>query len=294
MKSILEVDNLRKSFNRDRMVLDGVNLKVSSGDVYLLLGHNGAGKSTLFSIIVGLYQKYEGNLYFKGKKERSNIRVSGFLETPAFYPDLTGIDNLYISYGLRKQKPNRDIIYEYSTKFNIYESLEQKVGNYSTGMVKRLGLVRSLLFDPDLIILDEPTNGLDPRGVMEMRNSISFISENLGKTILFSSHIIAEAEKIASKVGILKNGQIILEKEVNTRGKLETVKIISSDADRINNYLEQRKIGRIIERTTQGITYEIHKGTSEQLVTEIISNGMSLSEIYRIKDDLEKLYFDFN
>lgn len=214
MSYIIQTSDLSKRFKKSTVV-DKVNLNVKKGDIYGFIGQNGAGKTTTIRMILNLISPSSGTVELFGEKVTDkNLcnhlrKIGAIIETPGFYTNLTGEENLNI----------HRIMMDITDKLSIDRALEivglsdeknKKVGHYSLGMKQRLGLARALLHDPELLILDEPTNGLDPQGIVEIRDLLMGLAKQ-GKTIFISSHILAEVEKMVSNIGILHKGVLLEE-----------------------------------------------------------------------------------
>lgn len=202
MTKILELEKISKEFNNQK-ALDKVSFTLSKGEIVGLVGPNGAGKTTLMRIIVGLTKKYEGKVKFQG--ERS---IGCVIETPSFYPYMTGFENLKYFAELNGVHDKQKVL-KTAELLGLSDALKKKVKGYSLGMRQRLGIAQALLSDPELLILDEPTNGLDPTGIHELREYIKNIAKERNITVLISSHILSELEKLCNKAIIIKNGAII-------------------------------------------------------------------------------------
>lgn len=211
-KYIIETYDLCKKGGRRFRVKD-VNLAVPKGCIYGFLGPNGAGKTTTMKLLLGLIQPDGGNIEVLGQKmcPKSrfdiNTRTGSLIESPGFYGHLTGQENLEII--ARYKKLGADDIKEALNTVSLFDRKDDKVKNYSLGMKQRLGIAMALMGKPELIILDEPTNGLDPAGINEIRNLIMSIPEKYGSTVIISSHLLSEVEQIADYVGIINKGKII-------------------------------------------------------------------------------------
>jgi ABC-2 type transport system ATP-binding protein len=213
---VIQLHNLSKTFGRFRkfQAVRDLSLDVSSGQVYGFLGPNGAGKTTTIRLILGLLRPTSGHASLYGAPVRSDMdklrKVGALVEGAAFYPYLTGYKNLQVlarTYG--EFDPGR--IDELLDRVNLRESAKRRVKHYSTGMKQRLGLAAALLHDPELIILDEPTNGLDPAGIQEMRVFIRDLVDEHGKTVFLSSHMLNEVEQVCDRVAIIRKGEIVHE-----------------------------------------------------------------------------------
>ena len=221
MDYILETKNLTKNIKNEN-IIKGLSLKVPKGETYGLLGPNGAGKSTTMKLLCGLLKPSEGEVIFKGKPwSRDTLNKIGVLiESPAIYGYLTAKENMLIHACMLGVSENE--ITRVLKLLKIDKTGKKKVSNFSLGMKQRLGIAIALLGNPDLIILDEPTNGLDPIGIQELRDLIKRLNENQ-ITVLVSSHNLAEIQHIASYIGIIINGKLKYEGEINDTDDLETI-----------------------------------------------------------------------
>ncbi|HEY8421645.1 MAG TPA: ABC transporter ATP-binding protein [Thermoclostridium sp.] len=211
---IIETRNLTKIYG-EQTVVNKVNLHVKKGRIYGLLGRNGAGKTTIMKMILGLTSITSGEVRvfgenIKGNEKRIYPRIGAIIEKPGFYPNLTGTENLEIFAKMRgTSKPNavKDALEVVGLPYK-----DKKVfSKYSLGMKQRLGIANAILHDPELLILDEPINGLDPIGIAEVRNFIRALCVEQGKTILISSHILSEISMLADDIGIIHNGVLLEE-----------------------------------------------------------------------------------
>lgn len=211
---VLEVNNLTKFLGR-REILHNINLKIYEGDIVGLIGPNGAGKTTLIKTITSLYKINSGSIKicsFDIKKEIEDAlsKIGCIIENPDMYKDLTGRDNIEIIKMLNSIKDN-DFIEEMIDFVKLRDRIDDKVKKYSLGMKQRLALLCALIKKPKLLILDEPTNGLDPKGIKELREMIKKISIEDNISVLISSHILKEVENICDRIIIINNGSIINE-----------------------------------------------------------------------------------
>jgi ABC-2 type transport system ATP-binding protein len=212
---------LQKTFGRGReqvQALRGIDLEVQPGQVFGFLGPNGAGKSTTIRILMGLLRASSGEAFLFGEQAGDRAgprpRVGALIEGAAFYPFLTGRQNLEVLAQTANQ--DRQRIEPLLAQLELTKRADQKVSNYSTGMKQRLGLAAALLQDPELIILDEPTNGLDPAGISQMRKFIRSLVTDEGKTVFLSSHILHEVEQICDRVAIIYQGRLVREGSVKS------------------------------------------------------------------------------
>jgi len=218
-EKIIEISNLSKEF-REVKAVDSLNLNVYRGDVFGFLGPNGAGKSTTIRMLLSLINPSVGEIKIFGKSlknERNSIlrRVGAIVEKPDFYGYLSAYKNLEILSRISGKGINRKRIMEVLELVGLEKRYKSKVKTYSHGMKQRLGLAQALLHDPDLIILDEPTTGLDPQGMKEIRELIIHLSRDKQKTVFLSSHILYEVELVANRMIIINKGKTIVEGEVS-------------------------------------------------------------------------------
>lgn len=213
---LIETEQLTKIYGK-QVVVDSVNLHVRKGRIYGLLGRNGAGKTTIMKMILGLTSITSGevNVFgrnIKGREKRIYPRIGAMIETPGFYPNLTGTENLEIFAKLRGTAAS-DAVKTALKIVGLPYKDKKLFSKYSLGMKQRLGIANAILHDPELLILDEPTNGLDPIGIAEVRNFLKELSQDRGKTILISSHILSEIQLLADDIGIIDHG-VLLEESI--------------------------------------------------------------------------------
>lgn len=212
VQNLIETTNLTKQYGKVRCV-NALNMKVPQGAIYGFLGPNGAGKSTTLKMILGLARPTDGSitLFHTPVTEQNRIRLladtGSLIESPSYYGHLTGEENLRILQIL-KDCPQKDID-EVLNIVRLYEARKKKVAHYSLGMKQRLGLAGALLGFPKLLILDEPTNGLDPAGIQEMRELICTLPAEYGITVVVSSHLLSEIDQMADHVGIIREGRLV-------------------------------------------------------------------------------------
>lgn len=215
---LIETKQLIKVYG-EQTAVNSVNLHVKKGRIYGLLGRNGAGKTTIMKMILGLTPITSGEVdvfgqNIKGKEKRIYPRIGAIIETPGFYPNLTGTENLEIFAKLRGTAAPNAVKTALEVVGLPYKD-KKLFSKYSLGMKQRLGIANAILHDPELLILDEPTNGLDPIGIAEVRNFIKDLSTERGKTILISSHILSEIELLADDIGIIDHGVLLEESSMD-------------------------------------------------------------------------------
>ncbi len=212
--SVIETRQLTKVYG-EQTAVKAVDLHVKKGRIYGLLGRNGAGKTTIMKMILGLARATSGEIDvfgqdIRGRERQVYPRIGAIIETPGFYPNLTGTENLEIFARLRGTAAP-DAVKRALDVVSLPYRDKKLFGKYSLGMKQRLGIANAILHDPELLILDEPTNGLDPIGIAEVRGFIRSLSQERGKTILLSSHILSEVALLADDIGILDHGVLLEE-----------------------------------------------------------------------------------
>lgn len=240
---VIETKQLTKIYGKQTAV-DKVNLHVKKGRIYGLLGRNGAGKTTIMKMILGLASITSGEVdvfgeNIKGREKRVYPRIGAIIETPGFYPNLTGTENLEIFAKLRGTAVPNAVKRAMEIVGLPYKN-KKLFSKYSLGMKQRLGIANAILHDPELLILDEPTNGLDPIGIAEMRKFIRDLSVEHGKTILISSHILSEISLLADDIGIIDHGVLLEESSMSELEKKNSKYILLqvSDISRASFILE--------------------------------------------------------
>ena len=216
VKEAIKTVNLSKKYGKT-LVVDDLNLSISSGEIVGFLGLNGAGKTTTMRMLLGLIKPTSGECYIQGNKvDQYNLEVLNeigyIIETPYSYPELTVQENLEIVSTLRGIR-NKDIIDWVTEKLKLDQYKDKQVKHLSLGNVARLGIAKAIIHKPKILILDEPTNGLDPFGVIEVRELLKELANNLGTTVLISSHKLEEISKVATRIVIIHEGRLIREVE---------------------------------------------------------------------------------
>lgn len=219
MTDILTTKELGKNF-KNKHVLNQINIHVPEGKIYCIMGPNGAGKSTLLKMISGIEKPTEGDINFKGENwKREDLKTIGSLiEEPGLFDNLTVEDNIKLKLKLHhvKNKDQEQIL----NMLGFGDHNQEKVKGFSTGMRQRLGIALAFMGNPDLVVLDEPTNGLDTFGIHELRELL-MLEKKQGKTIIIASHMLSEIQKVADRIAILGNGELLLEEDYDQKTDLE-------------------------------------------------------------------------
>ena len=242
-KFIVKTTALSKRYN-DQPVVKDVSMTIPKGKIYGLLGRNGAGKTTIMKILLGLASASSGEVRLFGqapdKYPEVYSRIGNIIETPSFYPYLSGPENLSVFSKLKGQVQKNSVAKALEL-VGLSHAEHKRFANYSLGMKQRLGIANALMNDPELLILDEPTNGLDPIGIVEIRKLLKELTEIQGKTILISSHQLSEIEQIADIIGILHEGELLEECDMNqiAQHNQRFISVTVSDSHQATRLLEE-------------------------------------------------------
>ena len=295
MEYLLETENITKIYGKITAV-DHVNLHLEKGEIYGLIGRNGAGKTTLLKMLAGLAKPTEGSYSIFGEPEKQTAklrdRIGVLIEGPGLYPNMTAYENMKIKsliLGMNDDNFIKELLADVGLERNIDKL---KVKQYSLGMKQRLGIAMTLIGHPDLLLLDEPINGLDPQGIVEIRELIARLSKERNITILVSSHILEELSKIATRYGILHNGQLIDEfthSELLRRCR-ERIEIRPSDATKAVTVIEGMGITeyKVLDKSVIQIFERLED--SGEIVLELAKNNIKTLSIAVKNEALEDYY----
>jgi ABC-2 type transport system ATP-binding protein len=294
----IETKNLTYRFSHEQLVLNKINLQVPTGSIYGFLGPNGAGKTTTLRLILGLLRKQEGDISIFNKsfeKDRLNIlrNIGSLIESPSIYGHLTAIENLQILQKMYQCPVGR--IKEVLEIVGLSETGRKKAGQFSLGMKQRLSIAIALLHNPSLLILDEPTNGLDPNGIIEIRELLKKLNEENKMTILISSHLLSEIEKLVTNLGIIHKGSILFQgtlEELHLKQKLSAIIQIETN-DNPKSAGIMNSVGLSPTLVNGMITIPvIDKLILASLNKQLINEGIDVYQISIIKNDLESIFID--
>ena len=284
--TLVKIEKVSKCFGKAR-VLNNVSFEIPKGSVLGILGPNGSGKSTLMRIIAGLIKTWDGSIYFDGKPivEESNYlhRVGFLIEDPSFYEHLTAAENLIMLSRLTNSP--LDNIEKLLKEVDLNGSEDKLVRNFSYGMKQRLGIAQAILNDPDILFLDEPSNGLDPHGIVQMNNTIVDLNKK-GKTICLSTHVVEHVKDLCSHIIILKEGNLVLDDSIeNLFENSKKYEIKSKSIEAIKNKLSQAEKITIVEETDKKLTIDSELDLSDLLKTFSKSNDLySINKKLDIQD----------
>lgn len=293
---VLRTSGLTKVYS-GKAANDGICMSIEKGDIYGLIGNNGAGKTTLFRLIAGLAAPTKGSIELFGNKAEKEIaamrrRIGCMIETPALYPGMTARENLEYRRRLLGL-PDKKAIDEVLESVRLQDTGRKKAKHFSLGMKQRLGIAIALLGNPDFLILDEPVNGLDPKGIIEIRELLLKLNGDMGVTILISSHILSELSKLVTRYGIINGGKLVEQisaEELDERCR----KYINIRVDDVN------KASFVIETVIGASEYEVLQDGSIRLyemfekvggvTAELVKHGISVEEIRITGRDLEAYF----
>jgi len=296
MKYVLETNNLEKKY-KDFKALNNLNIHIKKGSIYGLIGKNGAGKTTLIRIICGLQKPTSGTYTIYGQNNNSGTllnfrkRMGAIIESPSFYGEMSARDNLIEQYKLIGM-PSLDGIDELLKLVGLDNTGKKKAKNFSLGMKQRLGIALALANNPDFLILDEPINGLDPQGIIEIRELILKLNREKRITILISSHYLDELSKIATNYGFLDNGTIIKEisSEELTKKMEHKIEFKVSNQKDFVKYFEKNKISyEVIDNETINV---YGKYNLSKLITELSKKNLIADEVHEQEESLENYYMN--
>ena len=294
MSYVLSLSNITKWYGPVQ-ALKNVSFTVPEGSVFGVLGPNGSGKTTLLSIILDVLKANNGDYLWFGQpgSPEQRKKIGSLLETPNLYHYLSAVDNLKVTQAISGRGTEEDII-NVLKKVKLYERRNSRFKTYSLGMKQRLAIAATLLGDPKVLVLDEPTNGLDPVGIAEIRELIIEL-RNSGHTIIMASHLLDEVEKVCTHVAILKTGELLTTGEVNEVMQDEdVVEVSAADLNALADILQSFSNGLRINNNSNTIQFSLPKGSAklEEVNSLCFSNGIVLNHLLLKKKRLETRFFE--
>jgi ABC-2 type transport system ATP-binding protein len=295
MDVILSTENLTKKFGQITAV-DHIFLEVFEGDIFGFLGLNGAGKTTTIRMLLGLIRPTEGKIFIKGQETKKNFvnimsKVGSLVETPAYYPYLSAWENLEI-IRLISRNVSRKEISKILEVVGLAERMHDKVKTYSLGMKQRLAIAMALISKPEIVILDEPTNGLDPQGINYIRNLIKEMNETMGTTFFISSHLLHEVELTCNRVGIIKEGKLIVQDRIEKIIK-ETqggAMLNASPKQKAIEIIKNLEWVKSVEEVDGKLKVDTDAVNFSRLNAELYKGGVEVSELVPIYLSLEEFF----
>lgn len=291
MDTVLSIKNLSKHYGRIKAV-DNLSLEVKRGSVYGILGPNGSGKTTTLGVILSVINQTSGDFEWFGKPSTQNTRkkIGAILEHPIFYPYLTAVQNLKIVCDIKEVPYSR--IEEVLVQVGLADRKDHKFRTFSLGMKQRLSIASALLCDPDVMILDEPTNGLDPQGIAEIRDLIIDIA-NGGKTIIIASHLLDEVQRVCTHFCVLQQGKLIHDGLVEDVGKGSIIVEVKADADNLLDVLESSNMTSAVKRELDKYTLTMKDGYGAVDINEyLFKQGIIAKHLILKVKTLEKQFLE--
>ena len=293
--TVLKLKNVSKSFGK-RKIIDNISLKVNSGEIFGFLGPNGSGKTTTIKMILRLIDSDEGEIKVNGFDNRKQFEqamecIGAIVENPDMYKYMSGIDNLKLHARIRNIDEKR--INEVLEMVGLKDRAKDKVGKYSLGMKQRLGLALTLLHNPKVLILDEPTNGLDPAGIKQLRDILKKISHEENVAVFVSSHILTEMQQMCDRVAVLDNGKIVkIEQITNSEEeKIETIELRIKDKTKAIKILKEKfEVDAKEEKDSLLVTIQTEK--VPEVVRKLAIEDVGIKAVIPREHNLEEIFFD--
>lgn len=291
---LLKIEGLSKTIKKKR-ILNGISLTVNSGEIVGFLGPNGAGKTTTIKLILGLLKIDEGKITICGHDivtdfENAMENVGGIIENPDLYKRMTGRQNLEYFASMYKDV-NKDHIDEVVRLVKMSERIDDRVKTYSLGMCQRVGIAQALLHRPRLLVLDEPTNGLDPLGIKELRDLLKYLAKEAGIGVFVSSHLLSEMELMCDRIYIIDNGEIIGEKSINQIDDSEEAPVyqyvfVTDNNEMTYEYMKSLDIN--CELKSDGVEIIMKSSEIPNIVKALVNNDIGIYAVNQKRRSLEQ------
>lgn len=293
---VLEVTNLKKTLGK-REIIKNISFSIEEGEIFGFLGPNGAGKTTTIRMLVGLIHPNEGSISIcghdlKNDTEKALREVGAVVENPELYKYLSGRENLMQIARIRNI--SKEDVNETIKLVGLEDRIDDKVKKYSLGMKQRLGLAASLLSKPKLLILDEPTNGLDPSGILDFREIVKKAAKEKGMAVFISSHILSEVQHLCDRVAFINHGTIkSVENVVNESMETDTDIICLNLNEEIDlNELKKIEYVNSVRKSDDGIEIILLSNKTSNLIKHLVSRNYNIEEVYKIRKSLEQRYME--
>lgn len=295
-EKVLSINMLTKKYKNFNAV-NGVSFDVENGMIFGVLGPNGSGKTTTLGMLMGVILPTSGSFswFGNGQADANRKRIGTLLETPNFYPYLTAWQNLEVAAKIKGLENPSGAIEAVLKKVGLLERKDSKFSTYSLGMKQRLAIASTLLSDPEVLVLDEPTNGLDPQGIAEMRELIIEIGKS-GKTIIIASHILDEIQKVCTHCAILRKGQLLQVSTIEDligNQDIRLIKVNAADVDKLNAVLKSDKKFSVYKETEDGLILRCPRETTgEQMNQFFFDKGVVLNQLAVFQESLENQFLE--
>ncbi|HWM74186.1 MAG TPA: ATP-binding cassette domain-containing protein [Nocardioides sp.] len=288
---VVQTDGLTKRYG-DRLAVDSVSMTVRRGEVYGFLGPNGAGKTTTLRMMLGLIRPTAGSASILGLPAGGSevtSRVGALIEGPGFFPYLSGRDNLRVL--ARYSGLPESVVDTALTRVDLADRGDDKFKRYSLGMKQRLGVAAALMGEPELIVLDEPTNGLDPAGMADMRALVVSLARG-GQTVLLSSHLLAEVQEICDRVGVINGGKLLRESTVAELRGEATLRVRATPEEAALAVAMRIAGDDGVRRSPHGLEIDLPADAAPGLVRDLVAAGVDVHEIASAERTLEEVFFE--
>lgn len=293
----LELKNVKKTIGK-KEIIKGLDLTINQGEVYGFIGPNGAGKTTTIRMVVGLMKLSGGDIKILGKSIQSEYKeaaknIGAIVENPELYPFMTGWQNL-MHYARMYEGITKERIKEVVSLVGLEKVINDKVGKYSLGMRQRLGVAQAILHKPALLILDEPTNGLDPAGIREIRDYIRDLAVKDNVAVMISSHLLSEIELMCDRIGIIQQGEIIQERSVRGDDEAEDagLKVILDVEQSVQAEEILKESGLTVEKESDKLIVELNRKDIPNVVKQLIENEILVYGVTPVKATLEDQFLE--
>ncbi|WP_226585501.1 ABC transporter ATP-binding protein [Halobacillus litoralis] len=296
-EAVMQLKNVSKTIGK-KEIIKGLDFNIYSGEVFGFLGPNGAGKTTTIRMMVGLMKMSDGDIIIKGHSVNEDFKqaichVGGIVENPEMYPFMSGWKNL-VHYSRMMPDITKERIHEVVQLVGLENRIKEKAGKYSLGMRQRLGIAQALLHKPSVLILDEPTNGLDPSGIREIRAYIRKLASEEGVAVIVSSHILSEMEMMCDRIGIIKSGELISIQTVQDALQETEEKEVSIEAVPVDVTMTALKdiTGKSVTREQDILTFAVEREKIPGVVSKLVHKGVHIYSINVNRSTLEDKFLD--
>ncbi|WP_077298321.1 ABC transporter ATP-binding protein [Virgibacillus pantothenticus] len=291
----MELVNLKKSIG-NKNIIKGLSFSINQGEVFGFIGPNGAGKTTTIRMMVGLINISEGDVLIQGHSIQQDFKkavreVGAIVENPEMYPFMTGWQNLK-HYARMMPGVTKERIHEVVKLIGMEKAINEKVGRYSLGMRQRLGIAQALLHKPSVLILDEPTNGLDPAGIREMRGHIRHLAQEENVAVIVSSHLLSEIEQMCDRIGVIKNGEMVTLQQVGAQDNGNLVHHMTvAPTDKAIQLLEEKFALKVVELEGD-LSFRCEKEQMPAIIKSLVENDCAVYQANVVNGTLEDQFFE--
>ncbi|MFB4168090.1 ABC transporter ATP-binding protein [Virgibacillus sp. JSM 102003] len=296
-EAAMELINVKKSLG-NKEIIKGLSFSINKGEVFGFIGPNGAGKTTTIRMMVGLMQITEGDVRILGNSIKTDYKeavreVGAIVENPEMYPFMSGWQNL-MHFSRMIPGVTKERIHEVIKLVGLEKPINEKVKKYSLGMRQRLGIAQALLHKPSVLILDEPTNGLDPAGIREIRKYIRALASEEDVAVIISSHLLSEIELMCDRIGLIKNGELVATQDVNAATDQDSATQVQMEVTPVEDAIQLLKSKHDIGATAENgtITLQSERDTIPAIIETLVNNDVLIYQVALTKTTLEDKFFD--